>query len=351
MKKSYLLFFLVIATLVACETDFEVNAPWKETAVIYGLLDQTVDTQKVIIYKAFLGQESAYDMAQEPDSLYYAEDQLDVILYGINSNNDTLQTINLDYNLSDGRFNTGFDTIFSTEYSVEYITTEILDESLVYHLYVHNIVSGYEARSSTALIESLDINQGFTNEIKFFKNNEYRNHRLQWSSSRNGKIYRPFLRFYYYERNVSTGNVVRKFIDKSYSQMYSNNLSAGSDMELYITGESFYFFVANSISENINVQRINAKQLEDGFEEYDYWVGGVDFLFLVGGVDIAQYIEINNLPNLIFQDPPAFTNIENGRGVFSSRLNAQQTGKYLSIPSLIELSNGDLTDQLNFLEP
>ena len=54
MKKSYYLCLLAMTTLLACETDFEVNAPWKETAVIYGLLDQTVDTQRVIIYKAFL---------------------------------------------------------------------------------------------------------------------------------------------------------------------------------------------------------------------------------------------------------------------------------------------------------
>lgn len=351
MKKSYLLFFLIIGALTACETDFEVNAPWKETAIVYGLLDQTVDTQKVIIYKTFLGKESAYTMAQEPDSFYYAEGQLDVMLYGVNSNDDTVQTITLDYNISNNRFSTGFDTIFSTEYSVEYITTETLDQSLNYHLYIHNIESGYTARSSTGLIEPLDINRGFTDEIKFFKNNEYRNHRLQWTSSRNGKIYRPFLRFYYYERNVLTGEVIRKYIDKSFSQMYSPNASGGSDMELYITGESFYYFILNSIVEDINVQRINAKSLEDGFEEYDYWQGGVDFLFLVGGVDVAQYIEINNLPSLLFQDPPSFTNIENGRGVFSSRLHAQQIGKYLDIASLKELSNGDLTDQLNFIEP
>ena len=78
MKKSYLLCLLSIALLFACETDFEVNAPWEETAVIYGLLDQTVDTQRVIIYKAFLGQESAYTMAQQADSFYYAKDDLAV---------------------------------------------------------------------------------------------------------------------------------------------------------------------------------------------------------------------------------------------------------------------------------
>ena len=128
-----------------------VNAPWKETAVVYGLLDQTVDTQRVVIYKTFLGQQSAYDMAQVADSFYYAENELDVFLHGINQNGDTLQSIPLQYQLTDSRNTMGFDTIFSTQYSVEYITVEALDESLTYHLHIHNLESGYEARAKQTL--------------------------------------------------------------------------------------------------------------------------------------------------------------------------------------------------------
>jgi hypothetical protein len=351
MKKSYYLCLLVFATLFACETDFEVNAPWKETAVIYGLLDQTVDTQRVIIYKAFLGQESAYTMAQEADSFYYAKDDLEVFLYGLDNDGDTLQEIELEYQITNNRFNTGFDTIFSTEYSVEYITSEPLNQSLTYHLHVHNVVSDYVARSSTKLIEPLDINEGFTDEIKFFKNNEYRTHRLRWTSSKYGKIYKPFMRFYYYEKNVLTNEVVRKFKDLSFPQMYSQSAGGNQSMELAITGDNFYYFVKNSVEENLNVLRVNAKDLEDGFVEYDYWQGGIDFRFLVGGEAISQYIEINNLPSVIFQDPPTYSNIENGRGVFSSRLQAESVGKYLDVPSLTELANGEVTDELNFIEP
>ena len=124
MKKTYYLFLLVLTCLMACETNFDVNAPWKESAIIYGLLDQTVDTQKVIIYKAFLGQESAYIMAQDADSFYYDKDDLEVIIYGVDNNGDTIEEIELEYQITNNRFNSGFDTIFSTEYSVEYITTK-----------------------------------------------------------------------------------------------------------------------------------------------------------------------------------------------------------------------------------
>ena len=351
MKKTYYLFLLVLTCLMACETNFDVNAPWKESAIIYGLLDQTVDTQKVIIYKAFLGQESAYIMAQDADSFYYDKDDLEVIIYGVDNNGDTIEEIELEYQITNNRFNSGFDTIFSTEYSVEYITTKSLDQSLTYHLYVRNVVSDYIARSKTNLIEPLNINPGFTDEITFFKNNEYRSHRLRWTSSAFGKIYKPFMRFYYYEKNILTNDVVQKYKDLSFSQMYSQSTSGNQNMEIVITGENFFYFVKNSIEENLNVLRIIAKDLEDGFTEYDYWVGGIDFYFLVGGEAISQYIQINNLPSLIFEDPPNYTNIENGIGVFSSRLHAESIGKFLDIQTLTELSNGELTSELNFIEP
>ena len=112
--------------------------------------------------------------------------------------------------------------------------------------------------------------------------------------------------------------------------MYSQSTSGNQNMEIVITGENFFYFVKNSIEENLNVLRINAKDLEDGFTEYDYWVGGIDFYFLVGGEAISQYIQINNLPSLIFEDPPNYTNIENGIGVFSSRLHAESIGKFIN---------------------
>ena len=348
MKSNYFFLLFVAFILISCETDFEVNAPWKETAVVYGLLDQSVDTQRVVIYKTFLGQQSAYDMAQEADSFYYAENELDVFLYALNQDGDTLQSIPMQYQLTDSRKTMGFDTIFSTDYSVEYITVETLDESLTYHLHIHNTESGYEARAKTNLIEPLDINPGFTDEIKFYKNNDYRRHKLSWSSSKHGKIYMPFMRFYYFEKDLSSGQVNRFHIDKQYPQMYSPNTSGGTDMELYISGESFYFFITNSISRTPSSKN-KCKELEMVFQ--NTIIGLVELtLFLVGGKDIAQYIEINNLPTVLFQDPPFYQHRERAR-CFSSRLHAQQTGKSLDVASLIFLANGELTDQLNFIEP
>ena len=346
MKKNILLLLLPLLTIIACETDFEVNADWTETTVVYGLLDQSLDTQKVVIYKAFLGEESAFQMAQQIDSIYYQEDEIIVSLFGIDGE-DTLQFINLNYFVNDNRE----DGIFNNDYTIQYITTEQLDHNLDYHLEIRNVETGNIVKSQTKLISPLEINPGFTDEITFFRNNEYRNFKLKWESSSYARLYKPFLRFYYYEKNIDTGELEFKYIEKSFPQILTINAQAGLDMEISITGESFYYFIKNTLEENTNLLRINAKELEDGLTDYEFWKGGIDFRFLVGGETISQYIEINNLPDVVFQDPPTYTNIENGIGIFSSRLNASMTGKYLDFNSLRHLSNSDLTEDLGFLNP
>ena len=65
------LLFLVGLTTTSCENDFEINADWKETIIIYGLLDPLDSVQEIKINKAFLNSVgSAYEVAQNPDSLY-----------------------------------------------------------------------------------------------------------------------------------------------------------------------------------------------------------------------------------------------------------------------------------------
>lgn len=349
MKISLLLIFTVFLIFTSCETDFDVNADWKETTVVYGLLDQSLDTQSVIIYKAFLGNESAYVLAQEADSIYYGENDLEVMLFGV-LDQDTIQTIELEYTVTDNRFSAGADTIFSTEYSVEYITTENLNTELVYHLMVRNLDTDNIVRSNTELISDLDISPGF-GDVNFFKNDEYRNYTLRWESSANARIYKPYLRFYYLEKSQLTGEVTYNYIEQSFSERQSQNANGGESMELELGGESFYYFVKNSIEENTSVTRINAEELNDGLPESSSWVGGIEFRFVVGGEAISQYVSINNLPGLLFQDPPSFTNIENGIGIFSSRLNAKLEGLKLGNESLVELANGDITQDLDFINP
>ena len=45
MKKKYLILSVFAIVFTVCETDFDVNAEWEETTVVFGLLDAAKDIQ------------------------------------------------------------------------------------------------------------------------------------------------------------------------------------------------------------------------------------------------------------------------------------------------------------------
>ena len=70
MRKTALVLLTGIAFLMtACENEVELNAPYKELGVIYGLINAEDDTLSVRIQKTFLGEGNANDMAQITDSV------------------------------------------------------------------------------------------------------------------------------------------------------------------------------------------------------------------------------------------------------------------------------------------
>lgn len=67
--------------LAACSNDFEVAAPWKEIPVVYAILSAKDTANYIRIEKAFLDPEqSALNIAQIADSIYYPENEIAVYL-------------------------------------------------------------------------------------------------------------------------------------------------------------------------------------------------------------------------------------------------------------------------------
>jgi len=78
-----LLFLSLAFALHSCSTDLDVNAPYRETKVLYGILDPTLPYQTVRVGKGFLSEgRSAFDIAQNsPDSSLFNPDNLEVRLF------------------------------------------------------------------------------------------------------------------------------------------------------------------------------------------------------------------------------------------------------------------------------
>ena len=83
MKNLTIFLFILSMLFMACETDFEVNANWKEVMVVYGLLDQSKQQQYIKINKAYLGEGDALQMASVSDSVNYNPEDLVVKIYKV----------------------------------------------------------------------------------------------------------------------------------------------------------------------------------------------------------------------------------------------------------------------------
>jgi len=95
MKKYGLFFTLVLALLFnnSCSNDFDLNAPWQDIPVVYGLLSKLDTAHYIRVEKAFIDPTtSALELAQRPDSLYY--ENVDVRLEQLNGDN-VVQSFNL----------------------------------------------------------------------------------------------------------------------------------------------------------------------------------------------------------------------------------------------------------------
>lgn len=67
-----LLLFLSVSTVFyGCNNELDIIDDYRETPVIYGLLNLSDSIQYVRVQKAYLGEGNALLMAQYSDSIYY----------------------------------------------------------------------------------------------------------------------------------------------------------------------------------------------------------------------------------------------------------------------------------------
>ena len=84
MKNVFALVALAYALLFcsSCANDIDVIGNWEDIPVVYGILRPQDSASYIKIEKAYLDpRTSAFEVAQRPDSLYYPEAELEVVLW------------------------------------------------------------------------------------------------------------------------------------------------------------------------------------------------------------------------------------------------------------------------------
>ncbi len=327
--------FILATLLSACSTDLSVIGDYKETMVIYGLLDQGQTKQYIKINKAFLGEGNAMQYAQIKDSSQYAN-ALNVTIKRIrNGNVMNTYTLNPDNTIpkNPGTFYGpdqenaiySFDTPLGT-----------LDVDSEYELTVKNNQSGTTASGSTILINDATITSPSPNAPSFTfvsAGNDNFEYPIRWQTGVNAREYQLTLRLNYIDSTTS-GNVTQK-LDWIFPQQKTEKLTGGESMKNDILGVGFLKFVGNQLgtySGLIARRAINAQ-----------------LLLVAASDDLETFIEVNKPSTSIVQERPEYTNITNGLGIFASRYNTAPITKPLGTTTWDSLACGRYTVQLKFL--
>lgn len=332
-KSSLILIFPLLFLFVTCSTDFDINADWKDIAVVYGLLDPTAPTQYVKLNKAFLGDADAYMMAQEPDSLFYPE--AEVFLEPLNDTAHVYDNYGnvVRYKLQETTAIQKDPGIFAFDYNKIYYTNEDINGYDSYGLLI-KIPGKENISSTTTLVTDLSVTKPTSwDKVSFATSTGYLPYRVEWNANDVAEIYNLTLRFYYREE-LYTGELSTHYID--WAQPSKRKFGTEKELQLEISGEAFYQFVASTIAPGIEGTKRKALY--------------IDFMFTLAGKELASYIDVNGPSEGIIQERPTFTNINNGIGVFSSLFTKTVPSVELTSLTVDMLSCGEITSHLRFAD-
>ncbi len=331
----------------------DINGQYKETMVVYGLLDQSQNKQYIKVNKAFLGQGNAYSYAQIKDSSQYVH-SLTVKLQRFDSNGNIIlpeKTLSPDKSVpKDPGIFYGPDQA-NAIYSIDSASlgAGFFNTSNTYKLIISNSETGTQVSSQTSLISSIGqfvspAPSTSINPVLSFiipNNNNYRFF-IKWNSGVNARIYQPSIRFNYIDSTIngsSAGNDTLH-LDWQFPTQNTQGLAGNEAMEFDFLGQSFLQFIGNQLNGKPTTNLVARRALK------------TEIHLTAGADDLNTYIQVNAPSTGIVQDKPIFTNINNGLGIFSARFNEAPVSRVLSSSTggtLDSLACGQYTRSLKFL--
>ncbi len=320
MKRLLYVFTSLIALSITtgCENEIDINAPWRETPVVYAFLDPNIDTQYLRIEKTY---QNSINLTTEQgakinDSLYF-----DTIFVRVKSSNQTVKFIKTtDIPKETGYFANATHYLYKAAMTVVAGTDYTLD--------IYSPKTGNTYLASTTAIGTSDLSAA---AFRFPANNPQAAVIITVSPINGATEVTGTLRFNYLEYNSPIANADTLFVDYPISEPYAQS---GSNYRYNITNRNLVNYIKDFIQEKAG---------------YTRQIIGFDMFYIGGGKEISDMLNILKPSNMIVQKKLQYSNISGGLGIFSSRsnnfdLNIQNLpGSFWAVakPDLIKLLNGE----------
>jgi hypothetical protein len=298
MKNLIFLLTFLSTVLVSCNTDIEIAGEWENIPVIYSILDHNDAVHYVRINRVFLGNQSAYDMALQADSLIY-NDTLDVKVHVYNDLNAYVRTLTFQkVPMLKDSVNEHGQVVFAVNKHHVYQSTQTLPSGRDYtYKLVVTLPDGKEITSIChPLVGFSQTNPGNGQKYSLLPNRNFgpRFRLPKYSGGVKVNIY-----FHYYEF-YNPDNYVRKTI---MMPIKLTRLSAGSELSLSVKAND----VINRFKTELTPPPANMKR----------FIGKVDFEYVIADEDYAE--QLWNRNSSVNTEAMPITNIKGGFGIFASR--------------------------------
>lgn len=330
---KYLLGLFSLVLLGSCDPEFSADEDGGARPIIYGVLEKNKTEQQIRITKSFGGGANAFESAQNPDSSRINGIDPIVLVMDDNEVEKSIPLIRKTVtNKEEGVFYGGDQEVYTFS-----------EPLLANRTYVINFDYGGKTITAESPVLNLNINR-WEKPTKFKQS-------IDFIQSGNGTEIEPNFRSepikFITEENTGQYEI---YIDFPITKIY-NDGSRVPDTIHYKTGSvpvdkvgvaknadfnllSFVSSIGNFLDLDSN---ITYREMDDS----------LTIELIAGGVELATYIEVNNPSTGIIQERPAYTNVTNGLGVFSTRSNLARSF-YISHKSITAMAVYSELRQYNF---
>ena len=330
-KFYYALILMISLAMFSCETDIDVNAEYKDIAIVYGLINPSDSVHYLKVNKAFLGNTSAIDLAGDATNFNYADGELDITVEAFDESNE----LRASYSTGAGTIEATNEVVkeagvFDNRDNVLYKFQEKnINRDYTYKIKIVNTVLDKEITAETKIVGITNVD-GTGGKINFWNGNQYQNRRFSVTSGSNVGRVSMALRFNYTEYYTDASDkepTVHTLIMPLGEQAATTPLG-NETIYLVIQGETFFQNIATGIADKNTVPDFSHRELNNISIDYS-----------AAGTELSTYMEVSAPSSSVNQDKPSYTNIENGIGIFSSRDNFNAIPSGSSSSSQVNITN------------
>lgn len=304
MKFRIILFFACVLALASCDNELDINAPWRETPVVYAVIDLGQDSQIFRIQKTFQNGEgqTTTDISQIADSLTFKN--ITVTLVNNNTGN-TIQMKRLAPRKEAGFFNNQDSSFWGES------LPGFFNPGNTYKLLIKSFNTGNTYEGVTNVVQPFVINPISGSGIDLVnKTTPSFSYRLNGGGI-NSATYDLTVRLNYYEAPASNPSDTSNLKSLDYIFVLGKmNFSPSQAVTLStaVVKDNFIAYIRGAVKPNDNVVRT--------FKSLEYVASGSNRTY-------NDMIDVNKPSTTIVGKSGDYSNISNGIGVFASRTSTK----------------------------